>query len=74
MSEPLVATIERHLAALVDRYPDRHPGRPGNTTANDYAEAILRAHHWGVESVDFEVLDADERRIKTVRIRVERPS
>ncbi len=58
MSEPLVATIERHLAALVDGYPDRHPGRPGNTAANDYAEAVLRSHRWGVESVDFEVLDA----------------
>ena len=59
MSEPLAATIERHLVALVDGYPDRHPGRPGNTAASDYVEGVLRAHGWAVESVDFEVLDAD---------------
>jgi len=41
MPEPLVADIERHLAALVSGHPDRHPGRPGNTAANDYAEAVL---------------------------------
>ena len=58
MSEPLVAAIERHLAALVDGHPDRHPGRAGNTTANDYVESVLEGHHWAVESVDFEVLDA----------------
>ena len=59
MSEPLAAAIERHLVALVDGYPDRHPGRPGNTAANDYVEGVLQAHGWAVESVDFEVLDAD---------------
>jgi len=58
MPEPLVADIERHLAALVSGHPDRHPGRPGNTAANDYAEAVLETHGWTVESVDFDVLDA----------------
>ncbi len=59
MSEPLAAAIERHLVALVDGYPDRHPGRPGNTAANDYVEGVLLAHGWAVDSVDFEVLDAE---------------
>lgn len=58
MSEPLVATIERHLAALVNDHPDRHPGRAGNTAANDYAETVLQSHRWAVESVEFQVLDA----------------
>ncbi|MEX1333990.1 MAG: M28 family peptidase [Candidatus Limnocylindrales bacterium] len=59
MPEPLVAAVERHLTAIVDGHPDRHPGRPGNTAANDYAESVLKEHGWVVESVDFEALDAE---------------
>ena len=59
MTEPLVVAIERHLQALVTSHADRHPGRPGNTAANDYAEEVLGAHGWAVESVDFEALDCD---------------
>jgi aminopeptidase YwaD len=59
MPEPLTAAVERHLAALVAGHPDRHPGRPGNTAANDYAESVLLELGWAVESVDFEVLDAE---------------
>lgn len=55
----LVAAVERHLAGLVDGHADRHPGRPGNVAANDYAESVLLAHGWAVESVDFEALDAE---------------
>ena len=58
MPEPLTTAVEHHLTALVDGHPDRHPGRPGNTAANDYAESVLRDLGWAVESVDFEVLDA----------------
>jgi len=59
MSEPLVTAIERHLGAIVDGHPDRHPGRPGNIAAVDYAEAVFEAHGWSVESVDFEALDCE---------------
>ncbi len=59
MPESLTVAVERHLSALVDGFPDRHPGRPGNVAANDYVAAELEAHGWAVESVDFEVLDAE---------------
>ena len=59
MAEPLAATVERHLSALVDGHRDRHPGRPGNAAANDYAEAVLVEHGWTVESVAFDALDAE---------------
>jgi hypothetical protein len=59
VSEPLVRTVERHLENLVDVYPDRHPGRPGNSAANDYVEAVLGEHGWAVESVDLEALDCE---------------
>ena len=54
----LVAAVERHLAALVEGHPDRHPGRPGNVAANDHAESVLLEHGWSVESAELEVLDA----------------
>jgi aminopeptidase YwaD len=59
MSEPFVRAVERHLDALVTGHPDRHPGRPGNTAANDYAEQVLNEHGWSVDSVDFEALDCE---------------
>ena len=54
----LIAAVERHLAALVEGHPDRHPGRPGNVAANDHAESVLLEHGWSVESAELEVLDA----------------
>ena len=59
MSEDLVAAVERDLEARAAHHPDRHPGRPGNVAAVDYAEAVLLEHGWAVESTDFEVLDCE---------------
>lgn len=59
MPEPLVAAVERHLTALVERHPDRHPGRPGNVAANDYAESVMVERGWAVESVAFDIVDAE---------------
>jgi aminopeptidase YwaD len=59
MAEPLVTAVERHLDALVGEHPDRHPGRPGNLAAVDYAETVLREHGWEVESEEFEALDCE---------------
>lgn len=59
MTEPLVTTIERHLSALVGAFPDRHPGRPGNTAANDYVEAEFADLGWEVASEEFDALDAE---------------
>lgn len=61
MSKPLVSAVERHLDALVSGHPDRHPGRPGNSAANDYVEAAFREHGWRVTSVDLDVLDCEAR-------------
>jgi aminopeptidase YwaD len=59
MSKPLVDAVESHLGALVSSHPDRHPGRPGNRAANDYAVTVFREHGWSVTSVDLEVLDCE---------------
>jgi aminopeptidase YwaD len=57
MREPLVKTVERHLEAIVDGYPDRHVGGPGNIAAVVYAGSVFEQHGWVVDAVDFEALD-----------------
>jgi aminopeptidase YwaD len=59
MSEALQAVVEQHLQALAGAYPDRHPGRPGNSAAVDYAQTVFQQHHWQVDSATFEVLDCE---------------
>jgi aminopeptidase YwaD len=52
MSDPLLATVEAHLAALC-AHEDRRIGGPGNHAAVDHAEAALAASGFDVEATAF---------------------
>ncbi len=53
----MVASVQAHLGALVDGYPDRHVGGAGNESATRYVEDVLRRLGWRVVATPFEALD-----------------
>lgn len=57
MGDPLMASVEGHLRALVDGFPDRHVGGAGNESATRYVEGVLRRLGWEVTATPFEALD-----------------
>ena len=59
MSDPFLARIEDHLHALVDSFPDRHVGGPGNEHATAYVETELRRQGWDISVASFGAVDAD---------------
>lgn len=59
MHARLTRTIDAHLRALVEGFPDRHVGGPGNEQATAYVEGELRRQGWQVSESTFEAIDAE---------------
>ena len=59
MTDASSSASRHHLHALVDGFPDRHVGGPGNEHATAYVETELRRQGWDVSEATFDAVDAE---------------